>query len=374
MAAKTLRNVTEFSDDTIFTADSVESNPVYDYIALGTYQLQQTKHGLETEQNFDDADTGNDDLDGPKTHVVTRIGSLSLYFIDRKENSVEIKRIQRFDKEGILDMKWSRSGRALVASCSTGCVSMFEFDDVTRTLLPQPCATVRLDSSRICMSVDWVSANEENDDGSKVVSCFTTGTMALMDLQAIQIVTEWSGHDYDAWIVTQDKFSPDIVYSGGDDCRLKTWDLRALARPTHINKSHAMGVCSIQGNRHREFIIASGSYDECINVWDTRYKTKPLCSIQAGGGVWRLKWHPHNADILLAACMHDGFKIFDTSTKNPQHLLSAYKEHDSLAYGADWCIPSWISDTERLENSLIATCSFYDHNFNVWRVENDDIQ
>lgn len=35
----------------------------------------------------------------------------------------------------------------------------------------------------------------------------------------------------------------------------------------------------------------------------------PVTDTHIGGGVWRLKWSPHNGDFLLAAGMHNGFSV-----------------------------------------------------------------
>lgn len=44
--------------------------------------------------------------------------------------------------------------------------------------------------------------------------------------------------------------------------------------------------------------------------------------------------------------------------------LYHYEEHNSLAYGADWCRykPRGLKE----QDSLIATCSFYDHALRLW--------
>lgn len=91
------------------------------------------------------------------------------------------------------------------------------------------------------------------------------------------------------------------------------------------------------------------------------YSDSMLLQVSCGGGVWRLKYHPKKESYLVAACMHDGFKLLKlTKEQQELELIEEYKGHGSLAYGADW---SWAL-SEAVPK--LATCSFYDNLLHLW--------
>jgi len=78
--------------------------------------------------------------------------------------------------------------------------------------------------------------------------------------------------------------------------------------------------------------------------------------------------------------MHDGFKVVRFNFDSPGNLdmaspdedhpqqwrvVSRFDEHKSLAYGVDWCAAKERAGGE--DNTLIASCSFYDHTLHMWR-------
>lgn len=88
-----------------------------------------------------------------------------------------------------------------------------------------------------------------------------------------------------------------------------------------------------------------------------------LAKFSTGGGVWRLKWHPDDSSLLLAACMQNGVHVLslNESTTASMNSLQHYTGHTSIVYGIDW-IPKM---------NAIASCSFYDHSLHFWNVSID---
>jgi diphthamide biosynthesis protein 7 len=119
-------------------------------------------------------------------------------------------------------------------------------------------------------------------------------------------------------------------------------------------------VTAIRSHHLREHIFAVGSYDSHIRILDARSPQFPLAAFSAGGGIWRLKWHPTDPCRLLAAAMHNGFQIIDWTDgfRHDGEEAVRLDEHggDSLAYGADW----------GKDGNMVGSCSFYDHKVCFW--------
>lgn len=83
-----------------------------------------------------------------------------------------------------------------------------------------------------------------------------------------------------------------------------------------------------------------------------------LVQVGLGGGVWRMKWHPEQAEVALIACMQNGFAVValgDCPT------VYSYPHQKVLGYGADWVCSGG--------NWLAATCSFYDKSLHLWQYD-----
>ncbi|KAI9204437.1 WD40-repeat-containing domain protein [Polychytrium aggregatum] len=340
--------------DTEYSADSVEFCPVSDHqriMALGTYQVIKTE----------------DDTPAP------RKGRLVLYSVESETTStgndglasVTMNELMRLETGAILDMKWSHrvldSGRPTMGMVDAlGNTSLWTLSQ--SSILEKTAAWNNESEGVLCLSLDW--SNRVHPETPSLIVSQSDGSLVHLGVTQegqLEPLVQWTAHDYEAWIGAFDYWSTSTVYSGGDDCRLKGWDLRMGGdRPTFVSRRHQMGVCSIQSHPHTEHILATGSYDEHVLVWDTRSMKQPLVDHHIGGGVWRLKWHPRKQNILLAAAMHNGFHVLETDLASASRVVASYSEHESLAYGSDWCHDPALP--------IVGSCSFYDHALRVWSV------
>ena len=243
------------------------------------------------------------------------------------------------------------------------------------------------------------------DGGLRVVSVAETG-----DLRVTQEATD--AHSLEAWAVafaTKDAFhgsGRDVVFSGADDAQLKAWDVRAGLDAPAMRfrdwKTHGAGVTCVAPSPHDPHVLATGSYDDVVRLWDARAANRPVAvaSCRLGGGSWRARWHPRARRLAVAAMdggavaldwdgeersfcvrrdedfVQDGGVADHDADENPKNAVQerasdvrpgslrascVYDGHASIAYGADW---GWRGGRSR--GDVVVSCSFYDKGLHVW--------
>lgn len=375
------------SETTKFYADSVECchlEPFQDFFLCGTYQMED-----------DDAKSIE--------HSQVRKGNITLLEISKNSDVSEgflLKTKTDVDSSGVLDMKWAphhiNKKCTFGVAFSDGCVQLQQVSKNEENVIELTAlcgASVATENKSLALSLDWSTWKYVTPEN--IIVSDSSGNLNHLSLSNTSLnLQKWKAHDFEAWIAAFDYDNINIVYSGGDDCLFKSWDLRtSMSTPLFVNKSHTMGVTSAIKNRDNEHLLATGSYDEYVRIWDTRRMKYPVHEVHVGGGIWRIKWHPFSTKYILVAAMHHGFHILQLDYTLGVNVIASYNEHKSLAYGVDWHwfqyessfnIPkedhttssSSMEETDNVGNTvcwntrnIIASCSFYDRSLHLWSVD-----
>ncbi|KAJ0067812.1 hypothetical protein NL108_011050 [Boleophthalmus pectinirostris] len=235
--------------DTELSADTVEWCPVssdHNILVCGTYQLQKG--------------TGEEDA------TPSRTGRLYLFQFHREgPMTPPLTELQRMDTAAILDLKWCHvpvlERPVLGLAAATGDLQLYtlkETQEGGRRL--HTLSSVVVGADRLVLSLDWSTGRLDGSD-IRVVCSDSAGCISVASLEegAVTIQSQWKAHDFEAWISAFSYWDTQLIYTGGDDCKLKGWDLRMdPSCPTFTSKRHAMGVCSIHSSPHREHLLATG--------------------------------------------------------------------------------------------------------------------
>ncbi|XP_076293228.1 diphthine methyltransferase [Lasioglossum baleicum] len=346
------------SFDTELSADSVEwcpSDSHKNIFVCGTYQLIK-----DNELKVDIAKT-------------KRFGRIYMFKVDGEGH---LTLLQKLEVPAVLDMKWAHTWRNRILLGVVNSLGYLQIYQMTTNkekenlelLMEKKVAD---DEEVLALSLDWCSGrwSHDNESNLSIVVSDSKGSLTLFEINENELIciNSWHAHEFEAWITAFDYWDTNVIYSGGDDSKFRRFDIRIGTNPTAISKVHEAGVTSLHSNATREHLLASGSYDESLRLWDTRNWKTPVSRTDLGGGVWRLKWDPFARKYLLAACMLGGFRIVDCENTEAPHVIGEYNEHKSLAYGCDWSflnsaeVPKRALNKETCDVCLIGTCSFYDH-------------
>ncbi|KAM0979523.1 hypothetical protein EV2_015864 [Malus domestica] len=177
-------------------------------------------------------------------------------------------------------------------------------------------------SHSMCLFLDW------NPSTTSITVGLSDGSIRESQLETNEM---WNAHDFEVWTTSFDIHQPQL--DGPSNLAFQN------------TKAHTMGVCCIAKNPN-----------------DTN-------NVVTGGGVWRIKFHPFAAGLVLTPCMHNGFSIVNNNEDNTE-VIETYSKHESFAYGADWHTDKSLNEGKK-NSTLVATCSFYDRLLRIWTPESN---
>jgi len=104
--------------------------------------------------------------------------------------------------------------------------------------------------------------------------------------------------------------------SVADDQKLMIWDTRNnnTNKPTHIVDAHTAEVNCLSFNPYSEYILATGSADKTVALWDLRNLKLKLHSFESHKDeIFQVQWSPHNETILASSGTDRRLHVWDLS-------------------------------------------------------------
>lgn len=220
---------------------------------------------------------------------------------------------------------------------------------------------------------DVIGGKSENGHQMKPVSVFKGHTEVVEDV-------DWHHRDMN------------LVGSVGDDRSIRIWDIRkdnATESAHRILNAHDADINSIAFNPVNEFLLATGSSDKTVALWDMR---NLKCRIQTLQGhndqVYNVEWAPFNESILASCSSDRRVAIWDLSRigmeqtpedaeDGPPELLFIHGGHTSkisdisFNRNKEWTVAS-VSEDNVLQVWNMAEEIYADEEESEGGMENDD--
>jgi len=152
-----------------------------------------------------------------------------------------------------------------------------------------------------------------SDDHTICLWNINANTQSARNLDAMMVFTGHTAVVEDvAWHLLHDS----MFGSVGDDKKLMLWDTRSSTpnKPSQIIEAHSAEVNCLSFNPYSEFILATGSADKTVALWDLRNTKMKLHSFESHKDeIFQVQWSPQNETILASSGTDRRLNVWDLS-------------------------------------------------------------
>lgn len=186
-----------------------------------------------------------------------------------------------------------------------------------------------------------------SEDATICVWDITPGSKDNRNLDALRT---FSKHTAVVGDVCWNWHNENILASVGDDRRLMLWDMRGDADDSPIAniEAHKGEINCVSFNPANDFMIATGSSDHTVALWDTRNLKNSMHILEGHtGDILQIQWSPHDESVLASASGDRRINVWDLSRigteqdpeeaeDGPPELLFVHGGHTSKVSDLTW--------------------------------------
>ena len=112
-----------------------------------------------------------------------------------------------------------------------------------------------------------------------------------------------------------------------------SWDTRAAqAKPRHELEAHTSEVNCLAFNPYSEFILATGSADTTVALWDLRNLKLKLHALEAHTDeIFQVQWSPHHEAVLGSSGTDRRLHVWDLSKIGEEQTAEDAEDAVSVA-------------------------------------------
>eukprot|EP00605_Chrysophyceae_sp_TOSAG23-4_P002145 GSChrysophyteH1.ASY1.ANO1.2373.1 assembled CDS len=181
--------------------------------------------------------------------------------------------------------------------------------------------------SRDGWGLDWCPTQD-----ATLLSGSDDATICLWDLReaglTVPAYRTWNGHNDVVEDVAWHKFSSSLFGSVGDDSKLIIWDTRKEGQSVkEVDNAHKGHINCLSFNSFNENFFATGGSDGKVNVWDLRYLQNPVNSLAThNDAVYQVSWSPHCETMLASGSEDRRICIYDLAREGDEQTPEQEKE------------------------------------------------
>ncbi|XP_031239704.1 histone-binding protein RBBP7 [Mastomys coucha] len=135
------------------------------------------------------------------------------------------------------------------------------------------------------------------------------------------------GHQKEGYGLSWNSNLSGHLLSASDDHTVCLWDINAgpkegkivdasntTSKPSHLVDAHTAEVNCLSFNPYSEFILATGSADKTVALWDLRNLKLKLHTFESHKDeIFQVHWSPHNETILASSGTDRRLNVWDLS-------------------------------------------------------------